>query len=122
MMGGMRGTPGFLYETSLLDAEEGIRFRGFSIPELQQKLPKAAGGAEPLPEGLLWLMLTGEVPTQQQVSGLTEDLRRRSALPGHVIKARRRLRRAAAHVLAAGRRLSGRAGRCWMRCRRARIR
>jgi citrate synthase len=24
-----------LWETSLLDAEEGIRFRGFSIPELQ---------------------------------------------------------------------------------------
>jgi hypothetical protein len=26
---------GMLWETSLLDAEEGIRFRGFSIPELQ---------------------------------------------------------------------------------------
>ncbi len=27
-----------LWETSLLDPEEGIRFRGFSIPELQVKL------------------------------------------------------------------------------------
>lgn len=26
---------GLLWETSLLDPEEGIRFRGFSIPELQ---------------------------------------------------------------------------------------
>jgi hypothetical protein len=26
---------GLLWETSLLDAEEGIRFRGYSIPELQ---------------------------------------------------------------------------------------
>jgi hypothetical protein len=26
---------GMLWETSLLDAEEGIRFRGYSIPELQ---------------------------------------------------------------------------------------
>lgn len=26
---------GMLWETSLLDPEEGIRFRGFSIPELQ---------------------------------------------------------------------------------------
>ena len=26
---------GLLWETSLLDPEEGIRFRGYSIPELQ---------------------------------------------------------------------------------------
>ena len=50
-----------LWETSLLDAEEGIRFRGYSIPELQEKLPAAVDGGEPLPEGLLWLLLTGEV-------------------------------------------------------------
>ena len=35
IMGGMRSVPGLLYETSLLDAEEGIRFRGFTIPDLQ---------------------------------------------------------------------------------------
>ena len=48
---GMRGMTGLVSETSLLDAHEGIRFRGYSIPELQQKLPKAKGGTEPLPEG-----------------------------------------------------------------------
>ena len=31
---GMRGMTGLVTETSLLDAQEGIRFRGFSIPEL----------------------------------------------------------------------------------------
>ena len=41
---GMRGMTGLVTETSLLDAQEGIRFRGYSIPELQQKLPKAPGG------------------------------------------------------------------------------
>ena len=35
VIGGMRGITGMLYETSLLDADEGIRFRGYSIPELQ---------------------------------------------------------------------------------------
>lgn len=50
-----------LWETSLLDAEEGIRFRGHSIPELQAVLPGAQPGGEPLPEGLLWLLMTGEV-------------------------------------------------------------
>ena len=49
---GMRGITGLVTETSLLDAQEGIRFRGFSIPELQAKLPKAPNGDEPLPEGL----------------------------------------------------------------------
>ena len=37
---------------SVLDAEEGIRFRGKTIPECQKLLPKAPGGDEPLPEGL----------------------------------------------------------------------
>lgn len=47
---------------------QGIRFRGYSIPECQKLLPKAAGGEEPLPEGLFWLLVTGEVPTQEQVT------------------------------------------------------
>ena len=40
---GMRGITGLVTETSLLDAQEGIRFRGYSIPELREKLPKANG-------------------------------------------------------------------------------
>lgn len=48
---------------------QGIRFRGYSIPECQKLLPKAPGGEEPLPEGLFWLLVTGQVPTEEQVSG-----------------------------------------------------
>lgn len=84
---GMRGITGMVYETSLLDAHEGIRFRGFTIPELQAKLPKAPGGTEPLPEGLFWLLLTGEIPSESDVKGLTEDWRSRSTVPAHVFKA-----------------------------------
>lgn len=73
-IGGMRGIKGMLCETSVLDAEEGIRFRGYTIPELQEKLPSAPGGEEPLPEGLFWLLLTGEIPTEEQVRGLSRDL------------------------------------------------
>jgi citrate synthase len=86
VLGGMRGMTGLLTETSLLDANEGIRFRGYTIPECQAKLPKAPGGSEPLPEGLLWLLLTGEIPTQAQVDALTADLHARSKLPAHVSK------------------------------------
>src|SRR5215212_1506077 len=64
---GMRGMTGLVSETSLLDAQDGIRFRGYSIPELQDKLPKADGGSEPLPEGLFYLMLVGELPTEEDV-------------------------------------------------------
>ena len=37
---GMRGITGLVSETSLLDAQEGIRFRGYSIPDLQVNYPK----------------------------------------------------------------------------------
>jgi citrate synthase len=81
---GMRGITGLVSETSLLDAKEGIRFRGYSIPELQQKLPKAANGTEPLPEGLFHLMLIGELPTDDDVHHVTSVLQRRSHVPNHV--------------------------------------
>jgi citrate synthase len=82
VMGGMRGITGMMYETSLLDAEEGIRFRGYTIPELRERLPKASGGGdEPLPEGIMWLMLTGEIPSDAQVRGLTEELASRAEVP-----------------------------------------
>ncbi len=83
---GMRGITGMVYETSLLDAQEGIRFRGYSIPELQEKLPKAPGGSEPLPEGIFYLMLTGELPTEADVKELSADWAKRSAMPAHVTR------------------------------------
>lgn len=84
--GGMRDITSMIWEPSLLDAEEGIRFRGYSIPELRAKLPKAPGGKEPLPEGLFWLMLIGEIPTAEQVQWLSENWVRRANVPDHVFK------------------------------------
>ncbi len=81
---GMRGITGLVTETSLLDAQDGIRFRGYSIPELAKLLPKAPGGTEPLPEGLFYLMLVGELPTEEDVHHLTSVWQRRSHVPNHV--------------------------------------
>lgn len=81
--GGMRDIKSMIWETSLLDAQEGIRFRGFTIPELQEKLPTGRG-KEPLPEGLFWLMLTGEVPTEEEALWVTNDWERRRNVPQHV--------------------------------------
>lgn len=85
VFGGMRGIKSMLWETSLLDAEEGIRFRGFSIPELKMNLPSKGG--EPLPEGLFWLMLTGDVPTEADVQWLSDEWERRRQIPDQVWKA-----------------------------------
>jgi len=85
--GGMRSVKCMVTETSALDPMEGIRFRGLSIPECQKALPHAAEGEEPLPEGLFWLLMTGEVPTQAQVDELTTEWNKRAAVPAHVFKA-----------------------------------
>ncbi|KAB2029496.1 hypothetical protein ERO13_D05G162800v2 [Gossypium hirsutum] len=87
VIGGMRGMTGLLWETSLLDPDEGIRFRGLSIPECQKLLPAAKPDGEPLPEGLLWLLLTGKVPSKAQVDALSQELRDRAVVPDYVFKA-----------------------------------
>lgn len=85
MYGGMRGIKGLVTETSVLDPEEGIRYRGYTLPECQELLPKAPGGAEPLPEAAFWLLLTGDVPTQAQVQSVSEEWANRADLPPHVL-------------------------------------
>ncbi len=86
VFGGMRGVKSMVWETSQLDANEGIRFRGYTIPQLRELLPKAPGGKEPLPEGLFWLMLIGEIPTQEQVQWVTDQWMRRGVVPEHTFK------------------------------------
>jgi len=82
IIGGMRGIKSILWETSELDANVGITFRGKSIPDIKKILPKRNnGGKEPLPEGLFWLMLVDEVPTRKDVEWLSNEWHGRSALP-----------------------------------------
>merc|ERR1711977_481518 len=83
--GGARGIKSLVWEGSVLDSEEGIRFRGYTIPECQELLPKAPGGEEPLPEGLFWLLVTGDIPTEEQVRNLSKEWADRAALPSHVV-------------------------------------
>jgi len=87
-IGGARGVKCMLWETSNLDANEGIRFRGLTIPECQAVLPTFSGktgDGEPLLESLIWLLLTSEVPTKEQADSLTAQLHERAKLPDHVI-------------------------------------
>jgi len=83
VLSGMKGIPALLTETSKLDANEGIRFRGYSLPELQQKLPKMEDGGEPLPEGLFYLMMIGQIPSKEDVLNISKDWATRAHVPQH---------------------------------------
>lgn len=84
VLGGLRGVKSMLWDNSSLDPEEGIRFRGYNIPQLKNLLPKAPGGKEPLPEGLFWLLLSGEIPTEKDVRWLSAEWRRRGEVSQYV--------------------------------------
>ena len=70
-----------IWEGSVLDAEQGIRFHGKTIEECQKILPKGKSGTEMLPEAMFWLLLTGEVPSVDQVRELSRELAAKSSLP-----------------------------------------
>jgi len=81
---GMRDIKCMIWEPSELDANEGIRFRGHSIIQLRKLLPKVPGGREPMPEGLFWLMMTGDIPTNEEAYWLSDEWRKRAEVPQHV--------------------------------------
>jgi len=84
--GGMRGVKCMITETSAVDPLEGIRFRGYSIPELEKLLPKAPGGEEPLPEGVFHLLVTGDIPGDSEVTEIGAAWRRAEKLPDYVAR------------------------------------
>jgi citrate synthase len=75
-----------IWEGSVLDANEGIRFHGRTIADCQEQLPKGASGSEMLPEGMFWLLLTGKVPSTSQVRALSRELAEQAELPQFVDK------------------------------------
>jgi len=77
-LGGMRDMLALLYDGSLLDKFEGITFRGYSIPQAKEKLQKALGGHEPLPEAMLWLLFTGQIPTDEEFADFSDEIKSRS--------------------------------------------
>lgn len=83
--GGMRDVKLMTYETSLVTDSDGVRFRGLTVPECRRLLPKAPLGEEPLPEALLWLLLTGDIPSKPQINSLRDDLATRARVPRRVL-------------------------------------
>lgn len=84
VLGGMRSLKCLVCETSYLDPIEGIRFRGYTIPEVREKLPKPSPDDEAYPSGLWYLLLTGEIPSKAEVEELENELKSRMTLPEYV--------------------------------------
>jgi citrate synthase len=86
IVGGMRDIKSLLTDVSFVDPAEGIRFRGMSIPEVLEALPKARGTKMPLVGGLYYLLMIGEVPTKEQALEVEAEWSKRAEIPDYVYK------------------------------------
>jgi citrate synthase len=72
--GGMRGVKSLVCDTSEVPPDKGLIIRGFPVAQLTGLLP----------EETLWLLLTGEKPTADELADLQADLRARAKVPDYV--------------------------------------
>jgi citrate synthase len=72
--GGMRGVKSLVCDTSEVPPDKGLIIRGIPVAQLTEKLP----------EEVLWLLLTGELPTKADVDDLKADLRKRNGVPDYI--------------------------------------
>jgi citrate synthase len=84
IIGGMRDIKSLVTDISYLDPFEGIRFRGFTIPEVLEKLPKVTGKDMPSVEAFFYLLLTGDIPTAAEVDAVHEEFNNRKEVPKYV--------------------------------------
>ncbi|MDY0267706.1 citrate (Si)-synthase [Trichloromonas sp.] len=92
-IGGARNIRSLVTDISYLDPQEGIRFRGKTIPETFEALPKAKGSKYPTVESFWYFLLTGDVPTQAQVDAVVAEWKVRQVVPSYVWDAIRALPR-----------------------------
>jgi len=92
-LGGGRGVKMLVTDISYLDPEEGIRFRGYTIPEVLEKLPKSEGAEYPCVESFWWLLLTGDIPTQEESQAVIEEFSTKKIIPQYVIELLRKMPR-----------------------------
>ncbi|MFZ2491185.1 MAG: citrate (Si)-synthase [Thermoanaerobaculia bacterium] len=83
-IGGARDIRSLVTDISYLDPQEGIRFRGMTIPETFAALPKAPGSEYPTVESFWYFLLTGDIPTQAQVDEVVAEWKVRQAVPQYV--------------------------------------
>ncbi|MGZ4835756.1 MAG: citrate (Si)-synthase [Terriglobales bacterium] len=83
-MGGARDIRSLVTDISYLDPQEGIRFRGKTIPETLAFLPKARNSNYPTVEAFWYFLLTGESPNQAQHREVLGEWKVRQIVPSYV--------------------------------------
>jgi citrate synthase len=76
LLGGQRGVLGLLCDTSLVPPDKGLIIRGRPLMDLVNTLP----------EETLWLLLTGDMPSKDELKDLQADLTKRASVPDYVWK------------------------------------
>jgi len=84
--GGMRDIKSLVTDISYVDPAKGIRFRGYTIPEVVAALPKPDGASAPYVGGLYHLLLLGEVPTKVEAEEVEHEWAERSHVPDYVFE------------------------------------
>jgi citrate synthase len=74
--GGMRGVKALICDTSVVPPDKGLIIRNHPVSELKDKLPEA----------VFYLLVTGEMPDDEALQSLTNDLGVRAAVPEYVWK------------------------------------
>ncbi len=83
-IGGMRGVKSMVTDISYLDPNEGIRYRGYTLPETFEKLPKPPGAEMPYVESLFYLLLTGDIPNDLEVNDVVDEFSKRRIVPRYI--------------------------------------
>ena len=83
--GGMRDIKSLVSDISYVDPAEGIRLRGYSIPDVLKLLPKPKDAEMPYVGGLYYLLLVGEIPTELQALAVEDEWKARSAIPQNLL-------------------------------------
>jgi citrate synthase len=84
IIGGMRDIKSLVTDISYLDPEEGIRYRGYTLEQVFEKLPKPKGSEMPYVEGLYYLLLTGDIPNTAELAEIVDEFNKRRILPRYV--------------------------------------
>ncbi|MGI6454946.1 MAG: citrate (Si)-synthase [bacterium] len=76
LFGGLRGVIGLVCDTSSVEPDKGLIIRNYPINQLKDRLP----------EEIFWLLLIGELPNQEELQNLQDELKKRSKVPDYVFQ------------------------------------
>jgi len=75
-IGGMRGVKGMVCDTSVVEPDKGLIIRDLPIMKIKDKLP----------EEVFWLLITGELPSADELKLFQKELKEHGEVPKYVWK------------------------------------